>query len=57
MGEGEHLHLGREQGVELRQVESVLDIGAEHRDVAQGGSGPLGDELPGHEVGVMLHLG
>ena len=54
MGEGVELDLGREQPVELGEVELAVVPG--HRDVAELRARARGDELPGHEVAVVLHL-
>ena len=54
VGEGEHLRRLVDDLVEPGQVELT---GVGDRDPAQLRPGRLGELLPGHEVGVVLHLG
>ena len=51
----EELHLGREQGIQLAQVEQAFV--ASDGDVAELRAGALGEHLPRHDVAVVLHLG
>ena len=55
MDHREELHLGREQRLELVQVEQAFVAG--DGDVAELRAGALGEHLPRHDVAVVLHLG
>lgn len=52
--EGQELDLLREQAVNLIEVEHAF---VSHRDVFQDGTRLLGEQLPGHQIAVVLHLG
>ncbi len=53
MSEGEELHLGGEERVELIERERAVVV---HRHKAQPCAGAFRDQLPGHEVAVVLHF-
>ena len=55
MGEGEDLDLGGQEAVEGGQVKEALVAGDRH--VPKSGPRALGDQLPRHQVAVVLHLG
>ena len=57
VGEGEELHLRREQLVERSQVESAFRIGTKDRDVFEGRAAGAGGLLPRNKVGMVLDLG
>ena len=52
--EGEKLHLLVEQRLDGGGIERAV---IKHRDVLQRGSRALREELPGHQIAVMLHAG
>ena len=54
VNEGENFHRAGEEFVKVRQIEESI---GSHRDEAQACAFAFGQELPRHEVAVMLHLG
>ena len=54
MGEGDELGAGRKQLPEGVQVHLPARGDGRHHDL---GAGPLGDDLPGHDVRMVLQLG
>ena len=54
MSEGKKLHLGRKQLIKFAEVQQTFITG--HRDINQLRTRFLRQQLPGHDVAVMLHL-
>ena len=54
MREGKYFHGPIEQIVKIVQVEQAVGV---HRNEPERGSLAAGEELPRHEIAVMLHLG
>ncbi len=51
---GEQLHLPGQEAVQVREIQQPLITGDRHK--SQPRSGALGQQLPRHEVTVVLHL-